>query len=166
MCATSTLAPSQAPQQGREGTSLNEEGTGLNSPSPPPCPVSSHFLFSACCLQGLEALVVMRDHGPSGRACALQSTRHISFAGSPAQFPAEPFQGVQLWPLQSPPALKVPFLPPPAPRMAGRSRAGWEPQGRKEPRVGEFGNWAETGLFCLPYKPAWASAAPSGAFKL
>lgn len=41
----------------------HEEGPGLNSPSPP---VTSHFLFSPCCLQGLE-IVVGRDLGPSGR---------------------------------------------------------------------------------------------------
>lgn len=32
-----------------------------------PHPVASHFLFSPCCLQGLEILVG-RDLGPSGRA--------------------------------------------------------------------------------------------------
>lgn len=79
---------------------------------------------------------------------------------SPSQPSAEPISRSPAGPVVTP------FLPPPAPRMAGRSRAGWEPQGRKEPGVGEFGDRAETGLFCLPHKPSWASAAPSGAFRL
>lgn len=47
-------------------------------------------------------------------------------------------------------SIVTPFFPPPAPRMAGRSRAGWEPQGRKEPGVGEFGDWAELACFACP----------------
>ena len=73
-----------------------------------------------------------------------------------------PFPGAQLWLLLSVPAQEVPFLPPPAPRKAGRGGAGWEPQVRKESGVGEFGNWAVTVLFCLPHKPAGHPLHPSG----
>ncbi len=81
----------------------------------------------------------------------------------------------------SAPARPIPRSPPGAsaltprkshsclPQLPGRlGKAGrlGEPQVRKESGVGEFGNWAVTVLFCLPHKPARASAAPAGAFRL
>lgn len=109
---------------------------------------------------------MVRDPGPSGRASALGRGRGAhSCSGVRLSSLQSPFRGAQVWLLLSLPAQEVSFLPPPAPRKAGKGGAGWEPQVRKESGVGEFGNWAVTVLFCLPHKPARASAAPAGAFR-
>lgn len=77
-----------------------------------------------------------------------------------------PYSLSGLWPCSHPQSSKFHSSLPPAPRMAGRSWGRLGATGSERARGGGIRDWAETSLFCLPHKPARASAAPSGAFRL
>lgn len=118
-----------------------------------------------CSLQGWET--GCQDHRPSGSAsCPGKKEGYLTPLPESCLTPRRAHSEEPALAPAVTPALQVPVLPPVAPSTARGSRAGWEPQVRKEPWVGEFGAWAATVLFFLLHKPAWASAAPLRAFRL
>ena len=97
------VSPRPSAQDGEKGRLMRRALGSTHHPHP----VASHFLFSPCCLQGLEILVG-RDLAPSGRAWHPGGRE-----GDPV--PLQEASSGSCSDPPCPPALEVPFLPPPLP---------------------------------------------------
>lgn len=139
-------------------TSPNEEGPGLNSLSPP-CLHATSFL-------PMLPAGIGNPGGQRPEPPALERTWETPAPfTSAAQLPAEP---IPRSPALAPAVTPSPQSPiPPSLGLPGwQGEAGQAGSHRfgKSPGGG-IRDWAVTGLFCLPHKPARASAAPSWAFR-